>query len=190
MRLLLAQVSFFVFLLIAVFMTTGGFKYNRGLSFYGEHWTSALPYGAGFMACDYFLLSAASLLPKAPPESKRLALLINLLAALLIAVLLTPNTVNSFFNWSHTIASSVLFLYELYFSIWFARLCFSDRLVWLLIGLQFLSGVLAMLSNFHVVFYLSEGTLVFQLVFSTLLVYGVAQFLNKPGLSSDGEKLE
>lgn len=103
----------------------------------------------------------------------------NLLALILLLVLLTPNTVNSFFNWGHNIASSVLFLYELSFSTWLARMCFADRLIWTLIALQLMAGLLSMLSNFHVVFYLSEGTLAFQFVFSIVLIYAVYKFFGQ-----------
>ncbi len=175
--LVLAQVSFFCCLSVAVVMTTAGFQHNHGLSFYGEHWSTAVPYGAGFMACDYFLLLAANALPKDDRRCRRLALLLDLLTVSLLIVLLTPDTVNSFFNWSHSMASAVLFLYELGFAVWLARRCYSDALLWALIALQLIAAVMAMLSNFHVVPYLSEGTLIFQLVFSVVLVRAVSRFL-------------
>jgi hypothetical protein len=183
--LLLAQLSFFLCLAIAVFMTTAGFTRNHGLSFYGEHWSTAVPYGSGFILCDYFLILAANALPKDVRECRRLSLLLNLLAVSMLIVLLTPDTVNSFFNWSHSIASSILFLYELSFSTWLAVRCFGNAFVWLLIFLLLTAGVLALLSDFHVVLYLSEGILIFQLVFSVLLVYTVSHYLSRlPGQQS------
>jgi hypothetical protein len=175
--LVLAQVSFFACLSVAVVMTTAGFQHNHGLSFYGEHWSTAVPYGAGFMLCDYFLLLAANALPKDDRRCRRLALLLNLLTVSLLIVLLTPDTVDSFFNWSHSIASANLFVYELSFAAWLARRCYADGVVWSLIVLQLVAAVLAMLSNFHVVPYLSEGTLIFQLIFSVVLIREVAGFL-------------
>jgi len=176
-NLVAAQVSFFFFLLIAVFMTTGAFQRNHGLSFYGEHWSTAVPYGSGFVVCCYFLVNAASLLPKSDRRLRTLSVLLRVLAALMLSVLLTPDTVNSVFNLSHTIASAVLFLYELSFATWLALRCYGDRVIWLLIALQLAAAVLAMLSDVHVVPYLSEGILFFQLLFSTLLNYSVSRFL-------------
>lgn len=184
--LILAQVSFFGCLIVAVFMTTAGFQHNHGLSFYGEHWSTAVPYGAGFMLCDYFLLLAANALPRDDARCRRLSLLLNLLTVSLLIVLLTPDTVNSFFNWSHSIAAAVLFIYELSMAWWLARRCYRDALVWALFFLQWVAAILAMLSNFHVVPYLSEGTLVFQLIFSSLLVRTVAGFLREESLDARG----
>jgi len=82
---------------------------NHGLSFYGEHWDTAVPFGAGFIFCDYFLLRAANVLPKSKPPFKTISKLINILTVLLLFILLTPDTLNSFFDWSHIVDSSILF---------------------------------------------------------------------------------
>jgi hypothetical protein len=184
-----AQLSFFLFLTIAAFMTTQGFKHNRGLSFYGEHWSTAVPYGVGFFLCVYFLLRAANALPKNKPEFKRMSILINILTILLLGVLLTPDTLNSFFNWSHIVNSSILFIYELFFAIWLTIRCYRDKLVWFLLFAQFIAGVFAMLSQFHIIYYLSEGTLFFQLFFSVLLIYSVARFMGIPKSPKQTEKV-
>jgi hypothetical protein len=175
--LLLAQASFFIFLAVAVTITTAGFEYNHGLSFYGEHWSTAVPFGAGFFFCDYFLLRAANALPKDEYRLRKLSSLINILTVLLLLILLTPDTLNSFFNWSHIADSSILFFYELAFGVWLAARCFRDTFIVVLLFFLFSSGVLAMLSQFHVVVYLSEGILVFQFIFGVLLTYAVSRFL-------------
>ena len=136
-----------------------------------------MPYGAGFVFCDYFLMRAANDLRTPCRGVGRLSVLLDDPGPLLLGVLLTPDTVNSFFNWSHNIAGAA---------------CSStsspsprgspvaatptaglvpDRTS------SLVAAVLAMLSDFHVVYYLSEGILVFQLFFSALLVYAVARFL-------------
>lgn len=181
---MLAQASFFTFLAAAVAVTTAGFQRNHGLSFYGEHWSTAVPFGAGFFFCDYFLLRAANELPRVDPVCRRLATLINVLTVLLLFILLTPDTLDSFFNWSHIADSSMLFLYELCFGVWLYLRCHRATLTLALLALLFAAGVLAMLSQFHIVFYLSEGILVFQLIFGVLLTYSVARFLTETSLTT------
>lgn len=176
-NLILAEANFFSFLFLAVIITTAAFQHNRGLSFYGEHWKTAVPYGAGFMVCDYFILNAASLLPRDVPSLRHLAWGLRILALLLLAVLLTPDTLNSFFNDSHEMASTVLFLFELTFAVFLARRAGMTLAAGVLMTLEATAAVLAMLSQLHVIYYLSEGILVFQLVFSTHLCYGVNRWL-------------
>lgn len=172
-----AQSSFFFFLMIAIFITTAGFSNNHGLSFYGEHLSTAVPFGLGFVMCDFFLLRAADALPKNRQPYNKLALLIRVLTVLLIFILLTPDTVNTFFDWSHIIDSSVLFLFELCFALWLSVKWYHDRLTWLLLTIQFVAGILALLSQFHIIFYLSEGILFFQLFFGLLLIRSTAKLL-------------
>ncbi|MGD0055747.1 MAG: hypothetical protein ABSC34_09980 [Acidimicrobiales bacterium] len=178
-NLVLAQCSFFTFLAITIFKTTAGFKQNHGLSFYGEHWSTAVPFGAGFFFCDYFLLRAANALPKDELLYRRLSTLINILTVFLLFILLTPDTLDSFFNWSHIADSSVLFLYELGFGVWLYLRCHRDVLALVLVALLFAAGVLSMLSQFHIVYYLSEGILIFQLIFGVLLTYSVSLLLSE-----------
>lgn len=157
--LIYAQLCFFFFLTIAIFITTAGFQNNHGLSFYGEHWDTAVPFGAGFIFCDYFLLRAANVLPKSKPPFKTISKLINILTVLLLFILLTPDTLNSFFDWSHIVDSSILFAFELSFAGWLTFVWYRDNVIWLLLSLQFIAAILAMLSQFHVIYYLSEGIL-------------------------------
>lgn len=177
-NLVYAQFSFFFFLIIAISITTAGFQNNHGLSFYGEHLSTAFPFAAAFITCDYFLLRAADALPSNQPPHQTIARLIRILTVLLLFILLTPDTVNSFFDWSHIIDSSALFLFELSFSIWLTIYWYQDKLTWLLLLAQFLAGVLAMLSQLHLIYYLSEGILFFQLFFGLLLIHSVSKLLN------------
>jgi hypothetical protein len=87
--------------------------------------------------------------------------------------------VNSFFNWSRNIAGALRFLHELSFSTWLADRCFANPMVWSLIVLELVVTALAMLSDFHVLVHLSEGIPVFQLIFSTLLVYAASRYLEE-----------
>jgi len=175
--LIYAQLSFFLLLAVAINMTTAGFQNNHGLSFYGEHLPTAIPFILGFVICDFFLLRACSVLAEDRPLYKNLSLLIKILAVLLILIPLTPDNLNSFFNWSHIIASTALFLFELSFATWLTARWYRDKLILLLLGAQLLASILAMLSQFGIVAYLSEGILFFQFFFGMLLIRSFSRLL-------------
>ena len=128
------------------------------------------------MFCDYFLLRVANALPKVQPY-KKISLLINILTVLLLLILLTPDTLNSLFNWSHIADSSILFVFELSFASWLVICLYHDKVLLLLLVAQFFTAVLAMLSQFHVIYYLSEGILFFQLFFGILLTRSISKLL-------------
>ncbi len=180
--LLYAQLSFFGFLLIAIFMTPEAFDNNHGLSYYGEHVATAIPYGLGFLLAGFFLTKAASTLPTNPQPFKVLAKGIEVVVILMIAVFLTPDTISTFFNWAHYIAAASLFIVELGLAIWLVVGWQRDWLVVGLLAIQFMAGITAMLSQLHVIYYLSEGILLFQLAFGLLLIHEVGLLLQRPGL--------
>jgi hypothetical protein len=169
-NLIYAQVSFFLCLGLDVIITTKVFKNNRGLSFYGEHLYTAIPFALGFILCDLFLLKAASLLNEGGETFEGFIWPLRILALLLILIVLTPDTLNGLFNVLHIMDSSLLFLFELLFSIWLVARWHSSWLTWLLLVGQFLAGVMCGLSEFQFSRYLSEGTLVYQLFFSFILI--------------------
>lgn len=181
-NLIYAQVSFFGFLLIAILMTPAAFDNNHGLSYYGEHKSTAIPYGLGFLLTGFFLMKAASSLPNKTRPFKKLAVGLEILVILLIGVFLTPDTLNAFFNWAHYIVAASLFIFELGLAFWLTVWWCRDWLAGWLLAVQLAAGIVAMLSQFHVIYYLSEGILFFQLAFGLLLIRTVTLLLGRPGL--------
>ena len=95
----------------------------------------------------------------------------------MLVVLLTPHTADSFFNDSHLVASAVLFAYGLSFAGLLARHTGATVVTVVRLLVESAAAVLVMLFNLHVVYYLSEVILIFQLVFSTHLAYDVNRWL-------------
>ena len=52
-NLVYAQLSFFSFLVAALLLTDRGFTHNHGLSYYGEHANTIVPYGSGCSAAAF-----------------------------------------------------------------------------------------------------------------------------------------
>ncbi|SRR6266705_161624 len=59
-NLVYAQLSFFSFLLGAAVINREGFVDNNGLSYYGEHADTIVPYGLGLLCCAVFVWRAAA----------------------------------------------------------------------------------------------------------------------------------
>lgn len=176
--LLFAQASFFLCLLISIFITTKGFSDNRGLSYYGEHLDTLIPFALGFCLCDFFLLKVARLLPELNKQLAVFTVPLQVLSILLISIVLTPDNLNSLFNVLHIIASSALFLFELLFSIWLIIRWHKSATSWLLLIAQFTAGIIAAMSEFQVTHFLSESSLFYQLFFSSLLIWVMFNITN------------
>ena len=188
-NLVYAQISFFGCLAIAVALTTTGFTNNQGLSFYGAHYPTILPFGLGFVLCDFFLLRAANELPAQQRPFDKLQLLLRIIAALMLAVLLTPDTFGWIFYTAHVLASALLFLLEIGIATWLAWRWNSSTLMWVLLGGQTVAGIVALLSELQFMHYLSQGSLAFQLLFGVLLVWSISQLISQVDTRSPRHKL-
>lgn len=175
--LVYAQLSFLGCLFIDVLITAKGFTNNRGLSFYGAHLRTVIPFALGFMLCDVFLLRAAKMLPKLGPAFRSFRLPLRVLVALLSLIVLTPYSLNSLFYTMHTLSSLTLFIFELALSLWLIVRWCNTKLSWVLFSGQFLAGVVAGLSEIQLTRYLSEATLFYQLIFSSLIIWTMLNVL-------------
>jgi hypothetical protein len=147
--LVLAQVSFFGFLLLAALITDEGFTHNHGPSYYGEHVRTAVPFAVGLILCALFTWRAAAFV------EGRLGRALRALAVLFLLDLATPDTVDSAFYWAHVAVSVALFLLELGIAAAIVRARPAPLLVALLAA-QFAAGLVAMFSQLHAIAYLSE----------------------------------
>jgi hypothetical protein len=168
-NLVYAQLSFFGFLAVCFLISGEGFESNHGLSYYGEHRGTFVPYGLGFVLCSVFLLRAAAQVP-GTAVGRRLAVALRVLVVLLLLDLLTPDTIDSYFYWAHVIVSALLFLFELGLAAWLVGIGCRSRPVVTLLAVQFGAGLIAMFSQLHVIAFLSVGILLFQVSFALLLV--------------------
>ena len=176
--LIYAQASFFVCLSAAVVINDAGFSQNRGLSFYGEHWDTAVPFGLGFLLCDYFLLRAGRILTRFS-HTRIFDSLLRILAMLLLMILLTPDNLNNVYAWMHIFASTLLFLFELGFAIWLTLRVYHDLFTWFLLAGQLIAGAVAMFSELQATRYLSEGSLFYQVFFGILLVWTIGKLIEQ-----------
>lgn len=178
-NLLYAQVSFFSCLMIAVLMTSRAFTHNYGLSFYGSNYPTVVPFALGLMLCNIFLLRATGYLPVHIPPFNKLRPLLRFIALLLLGIMLTPDSAGPIFYDIHIIVTPILFGTEMLIMLWLTAKWNGNPFTWSLLAIQFLAGAVALLSQLHVTHYLSQGTLIYQLVFGLSLIWTISQLISE-----------
>lgn len=168
------QILFYVGLTCSVLLLPRGALMDDGISYYGIHWLTALPYlialiGGGVVGG----IVAGRYLPR-DAELDRIKVGLYLFGILAIGVALTPYSVSNFVDNLHTAFGSLLFALQLVLTGWLAFAFLRDWRLMTLWGLEFAAGVL---SAYYIVMpsgYLFVSQVVFQLSFgaSMLVVLG------------------
>ena len=168
--LLFAQVAFWSAMLLCVAIAHGGLGDNHGFSFYGGRVSTILPYAIGFLAAAALITQAAWLLDR----SGRARLATGLRVLVVLADLLTPDTLGSVFYAAHIAASIALFTFEATFGLWLVTAVAATTGTIGLYSTQITGGVVAGLSQLQWIGLLGLGIFVFQIAFGALLVIVVA----------------
>ncbi len=140
-----------------------------GISYFGVT-TPTIPIVAlGFVAGGAILIMASRKLPSYAPYGL-VRLTLRVVSVGMVLLLLTPYTVDTFFNWAHMTLGAIIFAIEMYTG---AVLCFKhmrDLISKWALALQFFGGLLAMFSlPNNMLNFMLEGEVIFQLGFIVLL---------------------
>lgn len=172
----LSQLSFFIGLGIC-FIILPRFLLERnegGVSNYGVHWQTIVPYTLAFALCGIFLARAALLLPRAK-VFKRLRLALLLVAGSLFLVLGStyPYQTNDAFRRIHIFFGIELFCLEVALAFWLVLTFCKDKQGMVLLAGQVIGFLLAGLTLFGVLHLLFVAQIMASLSFGLLLVRGV-----------------
>lgn len=144
---------------------------GQGMSWFGVTRPTVLPYGVTLLATAALLLRASGALADLPHLLPvRRALVVN--AVLLPALLATPYTLNTAVDDLHMAIGSTLFVVQLLAAGWLFRRT-GDRVVGLLLGVQFAAGVVCAVSLPDLVEAMLQAQVVFQVVYVAALARGV-----------------
>lgn len=140
-----------------------------GISYFGVT-TPTLPIVAiGFVLSSSLLLIASAKLPTVAPFGLVKAT-IRVVSVGMVLLLLTPYTLDTFFNWSHMVLGATVFATEMYTG---AVLCFrhmQDRVSKWALATQLFGGLLAAFSlPDNMLNFMLEGEVIFQIGFMILL---------------------
>jgi len=149
-----------------------------GISYYLVHLDTFVILALGFIGCVVALLHEARDLPGDGLE-RLLRWSFRAMAGLLVAIMITPYTWNTFFNWAHMTVGAMLFVLQLALSIWLTiRYLPRKVLNWAMILLQFVGGLLAMWSlPDNGINLLIQGEVIFQAGFTLLLLYSMSHLI-------------
>jgi FtsH-binding integral membrane protein len=149
-----------------------------GISYYLVHLDTFVILTLGFIGCVVALLLEARDLPGDGLE-RLLRWSFRAMAGLLVAIMITPYTWNTFFNWAHMTVGAMLFVLQLALSIWLTiRYLPRKVLNWAMILLQFVGGLLAMWSlPDNGINLLIQGEVIFQAGFTLLLLYSMSHLI-------------
>jgi len=149
-----------------------------GISYYLVHLDTFVILALGFIGCVVALLLEARDLP-GDGLKRLLRWSFRAMAGLLVTIMITPYTWNTFFNWAHMTVGAMLFALQLALSIWLTiRYLPRKVLNWAMILLQFVGGLLAMWSlPDSGINLLVQGEVIFQAGFTLLLLYSMSHLI-------------
>lgn len=163
------QIALWLSLLVSALLLPGIVSANSGISNFGVHARTILPYGLGFLLCGYLTLMAAHSIKREDNVTTTLSRALFLLSLLLLGILLTPYSVNRLFDWSHMAVGGLLFMFELAFAAWLVRLR-PDNISFALFTAQCLGSAVAALSLLGAIQLMFVGQMAAEIAFGILLV--------------------
>ncbi|MER6945176.1 hypothetical protein ABT294_14220 [Nonomuraea sp. NPDC000554] len=162
---------------------------NCGMSDFGVHWRTIVPYAIGFLGAALFTrraLRAAAPDLRSPGFVRRAG---DSFAVLLTGVLLTPYTLAEPVHWIHRLFGAGLFLHELILAILLVTWARADAAGVVLVAVQVGSGVLSGIYVLSTEGHLVLGQAAFQLAFGVIAIRSLRLLRAgpKPGEPSAGQ---
>ncbi|GII58370.1 hypothetical protein Pth03_67590 [Planotetraspora thailandica] len=164
------QVCLFAGLLLCVTLMPDGLGANHGISYYGVHWETVLPYAASLLGAALFTRKALRATASATPSLGRLRRAADSFALLLGGIVLTPYTLNGAVDWTHRLLGACLFALQLVLAVRLIAWAHGDAFSTVLLALQLVGGVVAAVYVMQDNGFLLQGEATYQLGFGALLI--------------------
>ena len=182
--LIYGQLAFFSSVFISIFLAPQSLATRHGITYYGIHQPTIIPYVTGSIISAWFIYKAAKSLPRISPFPTIRYVLFSFVI-INLALLVTPHTWGSLFDWSHQIMAFILFSTELILSIWLVIILnnrsFIDVALLLLLAIDGIFVAVYVPSSNG---YLLQGQLIFQFLFTVLLINVLTKLLETAKSSS------
>jgi hypothetical protein len=157
-------------LLLCVAIKPEGLGANSGISYYGVHRETVLPYTIALVASALVTCRGLRAAAASTPSPGRLRGSASSLAALSFGIALTPYSLNTLFDWLHTILGALLFILQLGLALQLLRWTGGDHVTAGLLLAQFAGAVFAAIFVLPKNGFLIQGEVAFQVAFGALLV--------------------
>lgn len=164
-----SQIAFYASVLICTILAPAGLRDNDGLSYFGVHKITIIPYGAGLLISAYLVLKSLNYLS----EAKKLIPLrwsMKSVAWLMAGIVVTPYSIDNWFDWIHTTIGTTLFSIQLLLVIWLILTIKNDWINWLLLVVQVTGGLISLFYLAPPQGFLLQGQVLFQAAFSVILL--------------------
>lgn len=167
----LSQVLLVGLLIVCCFIIPSVVVRNGGVSNFGNHTSTVVPYTLSFSLSIIFLVLAGYKTQKLNPNLSRIAWMLFVLGFLTLLVLLStfPRHISFAYSDLHDDLGIALFAYEFFVSVWLVLQKKSVK-TYTFIFIQALGSIVGLLSILKVVHFLFIGQLVGTVGFSLLLV--------------------
>jgi hypothetical protein len=153
-------ISFFVLLVICIFIRPAGLGANSGVSYYGGYSNTLLPYSLAFLVESVILWRAASMMNKKTKIDSYISSALKVFAILFIGILITPHTV---LGWEHRTIGSTLFSLQLIMGIILVFFVYRDWLNVALLITVLLSGLASLIYLLQPNGFMIQSQIIFQI---------------------------
>lgn len=137
-----------------------------GISYFGVRLETLPIVATGFSIGGFLLVYSSKKLPTHQKPWQLIQLTLRVVGIGIVLLLLTPYTVDTFFNWTHMIIGALIFALQMYCGIVITLRFSADRISKLALLVEFIGGVLAMFSlPDNMLNFMLEGEVIFQVGF-------------------------
>jgi hypothetical protein len=172
--LILSQLVLLIFLIVCTALLPGFlFSHNEGgMSNYGVHAKTIVPYTLGFLLCSICIGQAARLLPHTTKVLRIFRRDLYAAACLFLFVLITtyPYQINTLFGDLHLAATIAIFWFQTGLAVWMTFIVLKDKLSLSIFALELVGFSLAFLTFLTIVHLLFVSQIITGATFGILLV--------------------
>ncbi len=180
--LLSGYICFFALLLVCIILLPQGLLVNHGISYFGDNDNTRIFYILAFAVLGIFMLLGAWSLP-GERQLRPVRWSLFLYALLLYGIAISTYTIYPRLGVWHVPFGITLFVLQFALASWLVFAVDNNKINRTLYVVQFVGGVISLLSLLHVTTYLIEGQIIYQLMFGSLLIRSLVRI----GATTKGE---
>lgn len=154
---------------VCVTLRPEGLAVNHGMSYFGVHWQTLLPYAAGLAGAALFTHRALRDAAARTPHPAHLRGMAGSFVVLLAGIVLTPYTLGGAVDWAHRGLGAALFVLQLLLAVRLVAWAHGDPVGIAFFLVQLGGGVLAAVYVLQTEGLLIHGEATFQLGFALVL---------------------
>ena len=167
---LIAESVLFASILICTLVLHSDKVNTYGISYFGVRLVTLPIIATGFVLGGALLVSCSNRLPNFTQPWKLIKITLRCVGVGIVLLLLTPYTVDTFFNWTHMTIGAAIFATQMYAGAVIVFKYQKDNVTTFALLIEFIGGILAMFSlPDNMLNLMLEGELIFQIGFMMIL---------------------